>query len=618
MDKITFRQRIKYKIDMMMSKGTVFMIFILSFLTMLAVVILSVLALVILKNSGTPFGKILWETFLNILDPGTIAGVENTSGYLVFMTLATIMGLLMTSILIGLVTAGFQAKIDEMGRGKSKVIVNGHTLILGWDNTIFTIVSELLIANENVRKPHIVIMADRDLSEMQGEMGKYLSSYKNTTIVFRRGCLYEMNDLRMCNITKSKSVIILEEDDAQKIKVLMAISNTEFFSNPYNHAVVLLEEAANFEVAEIIGGDNIIALDLGDTVAKMVAQTATQPGLVSVYKDLISFSGDEIYFNKFTEAIGKTIREVLFCFNNSSVIGIQKGDNCYLHPPLDTVIEKDDNIILISEDDDTARFSKCNFNILEDAIIHGSAKKAHLEESIFIIGYNNTVDPIIKELGGYLAKTSNLILYLPTEITPKDSLRQAIKDSELKVQIMHGKIPDKEIFEKIVLDGFTRIILVSSHPKYDHKTDADVLLSLIYLREISDRYNIRLSIIGEITDVKNSKIAMSTKYHDFIVSSNICGMVSTQLSENRYLKPILDDIFDEEGSEIYAKPIIEYIKCGIEINYVTLVHSAMLKGEICIGYMRCNGESYAYYMNPDKEKKVNFKEEDCIIVIAEE
>jgi K+/H+ antiporter YhaU regulatory subunit KhtT len=618
MDKITIRQRIKYNVNVMMSKGSVFMIFVLFFLTMFAVLLIAFLALIILKNSGNEFGKTLWETFLNILDPGTIAGIENTSGYLVFMTIATIMGLVMTSILIGLVTAGFQAKLEEMQRGKSKVIVSNHTLILGWDNTIFTIISELLIANENVRRPHIVIMADRDITSMHDELRNYLPSFKNTKIVFRRGCLYEINDLKMCNITKSKSVIILEEDDAQKIKVLMAMSNTDFFDNPKNHAVVLLEEKANFEVVEIIGGDNIIAIDLGDTVSKMIAQTATQPGLVAVYKDLISFTGDEIYFNQFTEAIGKTISELLFCFEKSSVIGIQKGENCYLHPDLETKIEEGDSIILITEDDDTAKFTIKDYEIYEDCIVKEAALTAHLKENILIIGYNETVEPILREFEGYLSSDSKVIQYLPVGVKPDESLVKVISESSLDIKIMNGNIPDADAFRSLIEQGFTRIVLVSSECKEEHRTDCDVLLSLIYLRQISDMLKIKLSIIGEITDVKNSEIAKSTRYHDFIVSSNICGMVSTQLSENRYLKPILDDIFDEEGSEIYTKPVEDYVKCNREINYATLLHSAMLKGEICIGYMLYDGENYEYVMNPAKTKRIRFKNEDCVIVVAED
>ena len=616
MSKVTVRERFKYRIDNVMSKGTLFMIVVLSVLTIIAVVLIAFLTIVILKNTGNNFGTTLWETFLNILDPGTVAGIENTSGYLVFMIIATIMGLLMTSILIGLITSGFQSKIEDMRRGKSKVTISGHTLILGWDNTIFTIIAELIVANENVKRPHIVIMADRDITEMSHELKNYLTSYKNTRIVFRRGCLHDSNDLKMCNISRSKSAIILEEDDAQKIKVLMALSNTNFFINPDNYAVVILEEEENFAIANIIDKDNIVAIDLEDTVSKMVVQTATQPGLIAVYEDLISFVGDEIYFNQFKEAVGRTLRDVLLCFDKSSVIGIQKGKNCFLHPPLDTVIEEDDSIILISRDDDTARFTENNYVISHDRIVEGSAKSAHLVENILIVGYNDTVGAIIREFDAYLAVESKVIIYLPEDFSKEAQLEEIISTSNLKIRTMRGKIPDADAYKYIIHDGFTRIILLSSPHEETNKTDCDVLLSLLYLRKISDEENIRLSIIGEIKDVKNSEIAKSTRYHDFIVSSNICGMISSQLSENRYLKPILDDIFDEEGSEIYTKPVSDYVKCGCEMNYATLVYSAMLKGEICIGYMVCKGEHHENAMNPSKATVISFTQEDCVIVVA--
>lgn len=618
MKKATLREKLRFNIDKMMAKGTVYMVLMLSFITFFAVLLIAVAAVLILKKGGPAFGGVLWETFLNILDPGTIAGVENTQGYLVFMCIATIMGLLMTSVLIGLITSGFQAKIEEMQRGKSKVIVSNHSLILGWDNTIFTIISELIIANENQKKPYIVIMADRDITEMQTEMQNYIPSFKNTSVIFRRGCSYDKNDLNMCNVSASKSVIVLDKNDAQKLKVLMALSNTSFFSNSDNHVVVLFEEEESFEVAEIISKDSIVCIDLKDTVSKMIAQTSTQPGLVAVYKDIISFAGDEIYFNNFPEAEGKTFREILFYFEKSSVIGLHRDGECFLRPDLDIVLKKDDSIILITEDDDTAIYSEKAYEISEDCIVAGEARKAHLEESILIVGYNNAIESIIKELEGYLSGNSNLILYFPIDQKAPASLKKVVNESSLSIQIMNGEIPDGDAFEKIVKAGYSRIVLLSSATQDANKTDSDVLLSLLYLRKISDSFNINLSIIGEITDVRNSEIAQSTRYHDFIVSSNICGMISTQLCENKLLKPILDDILDEKDSEIYTKPVKDYVKCGKSMNYYTLVHSAMLKGELCIGYMVCKGDNYKYVMNPRKSSIVQFKEEDCVIVVSEE
>jgi len=49
-----------------------------------------------------------------------------------------------------------------MRKGRSRVIERNHTLILGWSPTVFAIIGELIIANENQRRPRIVILADHD------------------------------------------------------------------------------------------------------------------------------------------------------------------------------------------------------------------------------------------------------------------------------------------------------------------------------------------------------------------------------------------------------------------------------------------------------------------------
>src|SRR3712207_7555644 len=45
-----------------------------------------------------------------------------------------------------------------------------HTLILGWSPKVFTVLSELVLANENRKKPRIVILAEKDKVEMEDEI----------------------------------------------------------------------------------------------------------------------------------------------------------------------------------------------------------------------------------------------------------------------------------------------------------------------------------------------------------------------------------------------------------------------------------------------------------------
>ena len=69
-----------------------------------------------------------------------------------------------------MIAAGIDTKLADLRRGRSIVLEKDHTVILGWSDSIFTIVRELTLANESRKKPVIVILADRDKVEMEEEL----------------------------------------------------------------------------------------------------------------------------------------------------------------------------------------------------------------------------------------------------------------------------------------------------------------------------------------------------------------------------------------------------------------------------------------------------------------
>ena len=69
------------------------------------------------------------------------------------MLCVTIGGIFIVSILIGTITAGLESRLAELRKGRSRVIENGFTLILGWSSKVYSIIGELLIANENQKNP---------------------------------------------------------------------------------------------------------------------------------------------------------------------------------------------------------------------------------------------------------------------------------------------------------------------------------------------------------------------------------------------------------------------------------------------------------------------------------
>ncbi|CAF1189534.1 unnamed protein product, partial [Didymodactylos carnosus] len=127
----------------------------------------------------------LWETFTRILDP---CAATNDVGvkYRVISGIVIIVGLVIIAILIGAIVTFMDTKLEELKKGRSTVVENNHTIILGWSPLIFDVIKELVIANESQRNPSIVILADKNRVEMQ-DMIQDKVNYKNTRIICRSG-----------------------------------------------------------------------------------------------------------------------------------------------------------------------------------------------------------------------------------------------------------------------------------------------------------------------------------------------------------------------------------------------------------------------------------------------
>ena len=96
----------------------------------------------------------------------------------------------------------------------------------------------------------------------------------------------------------------------------------------------------------------------------------------------------------------------------------------------------------------------------------------------------------------------------------------------------------------------------------------------------------------------------------------------SQVSENKYLMRVFEDLFDADGSEIYLKPMSDYIKPNERVDFYSVLESAKRKGQTAIGYRVAalahdNTKAYGIVVNPVKSSTLSFTDKDKIIVLAE-
>src|SRR3954463_14050163 len=386
--KPTLRQRLRYRFDNTMSRGTPALVGWLAIVTVILVALFSAITLIAGlapkdDNGDRPgvIGQGL-KTLLHALDPGTVAGDTGKWPFLLVMFLITIGGLFVVSALIGVIATGLDNRIQELRKGRSFVIETDHTLILGWSETVFTILSELTIANESEEDPVVVILSELDRVEMEDQIRAKVGDTGNTRVVCRTGSVIDLADLAVVNPQGARSIIVLsptdEDPDVQVIKTVLALTRGPARRDEPYHIVAEIEDPTSLEAARLVGGDETVLIDKSETISRLIVQTSRQSGLSAAYTDLLDFEGAEIYFREDSSLAGRTFRDALHAYEDCSVIGVRKASGqVRLNPPADTRIEAGDSVIAIAEDDAdllAAVAGSPDGNVEEGAIVTASAR----------------------------------------------------------------------------------------------------------------------------------------------------------------------------------------------------------------------------------------------------
>ncbi|MCI0397984.1 MAG: potassium transporter TrkA [Chloroflexi bacterium] len=635
MRKITFRDRLRYQFDNTMSRGPAGLIVWLFIISLVMLVVISFFVRITrIDPEQRGFLDLVWAGLMRTLDAGTMGGDTGNWPFLLTMLVVTMAGIFLVSTLIGILTTSLEERLEQLRKGHSFVAEENHTVILGWSSQIFTIISELVIANANQPRSCIAVLAEKDKVEMEDEIEARVSDTGRTRVVCRSGSPMDPTDLEIINPHAARSIIILppesENPDANVIKSILALTNNPNRRPEPYHIVAVIHEPKNMEVGRLAGGDEVQLVLAGDLIARIAAQACRQSGLSVVYTELLDFGGDEIYFQEEPGLLGKSFGEALLAYEDSAIIGLAlKGDQVQLNPPMETVIQTGDAVIAVSADDDTVRLSgRSDYGIDAGAIREAAGGELPRERTL-ILGWNERIFTLVGELDNYVGPGSEVTVVAEASLlspnghsSPEEIERQPYRNQA--VVYRPGDTTDPQTLNDLAVQTYDHIIVLGYSDSLDpQETDARTLVTLLHLRHIATQHNQPFSIVSEMVDVRNRELAEATRADDFIVSDKLVSLMLSQISENKRLTPVFQDLFDPEGSELYLKPAGDYVQLNKPVNFYTIVEAARRRGQVAIGYrLRAQAydpaNSYGVRVNPPKSQSVTFGEEDRIIVLAED
>ena len=622
---------IRYLIDHQFSKHPSVLIFYIGLLSILLIFVIGiVLFLTGLAPAGEPAYTLLealWVGFLHTIPGDTLGGRESSWQFRFLMLGVMLFNVFFASMVIGALASGLQARLEELKRGRTKVIEKDHTVILGWSEQIITVLAELVQAHADRPRHCIAILSPLEKTTMEDEIRQKIGDTGRVRIVCRTGSPLEMTNLDLVSVNTSKNIIVItpesDNPDAEVLKVVLAILNhPNRRSEPY-HIVAAVREPGNAAVARVVGKNEVEWIQQGDVISRMIAQTALQPGLSAIYSDLFDYSDSEIYLHNEPLMEGKTFGEALMAAEQVSVIGIRpEGAKPILCPQMDTVLRANDHLIVIATDDSHIRFGQLQPPVIHEESISITPAQAACPTHTLILGWNLRGRSILRELDRYVSPGSPTHIVADPSLADVRTIEHVTGLENSKVTFQPGDTTSRQLLDSLPLDQCEHVVLLAYPEKLSiQEADARTLITLLHLRDIADRAGLRFSIVTEMLDLRNRKLAVSARPDDFIISDRMISLLIAQIAETRGMCSIYDDLFNPDGAEIYLRPAQQYVEPGGKVNFYTLVEAARRNREVAIGYLLISrngkvGSREKTNLNPAKSAEFVLEGDDQVIVIS--
>jgi voltage-gated potassium channel Kch len=604
--KARFRARLRYWFDNTMARGTPALVGWLAIVSVLLIVaVTGALAVVEPPDEADPV-HLLWVTFVSTF---SLSGIpdQGAIAVLALWFVLALGGIFIVSALVGLLTSGLNTKLEQLRKGRSVVVERDHTVILGWSDQVFTVVSELVEANRSRRRASIAILAEEDKVHMEDRLRQRLGSTANTRLVCRTGNPLDLSDLELVSLNTARSIIVLtpqgvgaEDADAHVLKTLLAVHRGPAFRDQPHHVISSVRDSRNRTVARLANPDAVI-IDSDDISARLLVQTARQSGLSVIYTDLLDFGGDEFYIVSEPSLAGLPFGQALSAYRRCCPVGVVHGNGMTtLNPPMHTRLLPDDRLVVLAEDDSLVKLTDRSIPVDESAIVH-SFRGPLAPERTLILGWNERAARIIEQLDAYVSTGSTVDVVTDRVDADSTAAQLAPRLQKLALSVKDGDTRDRDTLELLDVGAYENVIVLSDDQLDPLTADSRVLVTLLHLREMFAKRGKTGSIVSEMRDERDRTLASLTRADDFVVSEQLVSLLMTQISENRHLESVFTDLFDPDGSEIYVRSANYYVRQVPGLTFATLVEAARRRGEVAIGYRIAEPpDGHGLVLNPDK------------------
>mmetsp|Transcript_19273 Transcript_19273/g.53835 ORF Transcript_19273/g.53835 Transcript_19273/m.53835 type:complete len:808 (-) Transcript_19273:397-2820(-) len=642
--KDTFRDYLKYRFTDWFTTNEGAPSLMLIFLTMTLIVFGAIIYSALVGESPS---HALWRIF--VWASGSPAEKEVTPAGRFLGILVTVCGMIILSLLFGIVTEVFAAKMKESKHGLQKVVEGGHVVLLGFTDCTRCLIEELATARESAGGGTFVILA----REMKEEVEKVLFSkalaLKNSRLIIRSGYACRIRDLDNVAVQSASEVVLLsdsklaeEEADAQLIRVILALKGKGWPSK--GRVVVQCANPVNKHLFKGLYDAEVVVV--GKIVAKLMAQSSQQSGFASVFSMMLGFEGDEFYSKEWPELVGLTFHEVVFRFPAAVCLGIFTAEGkCILNPGWGYRMQEGDSLIVLAEDDDA--YEPTDKPYWEPACAYDSAKSDNsaLEREpkpskVLIIGWNPNIGPLLSNLDDMVGFDSEVNIYSAEQVGYREStiaeLQHNQRDGQgyAALKIVHRDVEIEHYSSNVELtrlkhQEFDKIFILAElnrEAKRDNRDEKTVAvlsqLQMIHCGLPENEKTRRFDPVVEMCEDSTKEHLQMCGFANLVHSSSLVSQAIAAVIEESKVNAIYGDLMSGREQSFDIRAFAQYLPqdeaLPKELSFAEAAYRIALAGDISLLAWSVVDEegAIAWEMNPaDKVTPRPWTKEDRVVVV---
>jgi len=419
--------------------------------------------------------------------------------------------------------------------------------------------------------------------------------------------------------------------------------------------------------------DTVIPLVSADVIGKLMVICSREIGLNQCFQNLFCFAGSECYFSTWDSGCdhhedgmtGKSFLDALYRFEDAACFGVRfanvhdplvqainpSGRCVMLNPPGDYIMQLGDKVLVLAEDDDTYAYGP-SMN-LDRTPVPAFDLPSVLPEKVLLAGWRRDFDDFVHELDKWLPMNSSLTL-MSTKCSPEDQ-KQTLEDAGCfgdkltnvkKLEFVEGDpcngkalemlgpsdpeypadLPDRNANTSYRLEQFDLIINLSEEDKAgENKLSADsrVMVSMLIMAHICEsreratgrkRQGKARTMVAEILDPRTNDLMKYTRMSDGVVGNVLVAQMLAQLSEDRDIGYVFEDLFSGEGQGLHLKDIRLFVGPNELLCWWEIIGRAIQRNIIPVGWARkaashpdeIIGSNDDFFLNPGP-----VSEDDC-------